>query len=63
MLSKEGEGPVGEPIRKAGLPALLAEWDPLDEEFPEIEDVPPACGGRLQPGAWLALTRCVAADL
>jgi hypothetical protein len=41
MLSKEGEGPVGEPIRRAGLPALLAEWDPLDEESPEIEDVPP----------------------
>lgn len=30
-----------EPVVPASLLALLATWEPLDEEFPEIEDLPP----------------------
>ena len=28
-----------EPVAKKGLAALLSSWEPLDEEFPEIEDL------------------------
>ncbi|MQC17638.1 MAG: AbrB/MazE/SpoVT family DNA-binding domain-containing protein [Chloroflexi bacterium] len=30
-----------EPVTPASLLALLATWEPIDEEFPEIEDSPP----------------------
>jgi antitoxin VapB len=43
IIRKEGErlivAPV--PLRKQLL-ALLANWEPLDEEFPEVVDLPPA---------------------
>jgi len=40
ILRKEGDRLIVEPVRKAGLLGLLAQWEPLDEEFPEIEDAP-----------------------
>ena len=40
ILRKEGDRLILEPIRKAGLLGLLAQWDPLDEAFPEVEDLP-----------------------
>ena len=40
MLRKEGDRLIIEPIRKGGLLGLLAQWEPLDEEFPAIEDAP-----------------------
>jgi antitoxin VapB len=40
ILRKEGDRLIIEPIRRPGLLGLLAQWEPLDEEFPEIEDVP-----------------------
>jgi antitoxin VapB len=40
LLRKEGDRLIVEPVRKAGLLGLLAHWDPLPEEFPEIEDSP-----------------------
>jgi hypothetical protein len=30
-----------EPVTKPGLLALLAAWEPLDEDFPELNDPPP----------------------
>jgi antitoxin VapB len=30
-----------EPVQPTSLLALLATWEPLEEEFPEIEDAPP----------------------
>ena len=41
ILRKEGDRLIVEPVRKAGLLGLLAAWEPLDEEFPDIEDAPP----------------------
>lgn len=38
IIRKEGDRLIVEPVRKAGLVGLLAQWDPLDEEFPAIED-------------------------
>ena len=40
LLRKDGDRLIIEPVRKAGLLGLLAQWDPLDEEFPAIEDAP-----------------------
>ena len=45
ILRKEGDRLIIEPVRKAGLLGLLAQWEPLDEEFPEIEDAPPQAEG------------------
>jgi antitoxin VapB len=39
-MFREGDRLIIEPVRKRGLAELLASWDPLDEEFPEIEDLP-----------------------
>jgi antitoxin VapB len=41
LLRKEGDRVIIEPVRRAGLLGLLAQWEPLDEEFPPIEDAPP----------------------
>jgi len=38
ILRKEGDRLIIEPVRKAGLLGLLAQWEPLDEELPAIED-------------------------
>ena len=44
ILRKEGDRLIIEPVRKAGLLGLLAQWQalegPLDDAFPEIEDAP-----------------------
>ncbi|CAA7620848.1 SpoVT/AbrB domain-containing protein [Magnetospirillum sp. LM-5] len=41
ILRKDGERLILEPVRKRSLLALLATLEPLDEEFPEIDDPPP----------------------
>jgi antitoxin VapB len=41
MIRKEGERLIIEPIKKRSLADLLASWEPLDEDSPEIEDLPP----------------------
>ena len=40
--SRDGDRLVTEPVRKKGLAALLDYWKPSGEEFPEIDDPPPA---------------------
>jgi antitoxin VapB len=40
VIRKEGDRLIIEPVQEAGLLGLLAQWEPLDEEFPEIEDTP-----------------------
>jgi antitoxin VapB len=40
LLRKEGDRLILEPVRKAGLIGLLAQWGPLDEAFPDIADEP-----------------------
>lgn len=41
LLRKEGNRLVIEPVRRPSLLELAASWEPLDEEFPEIEDLEP----------------------
>lgn len=40
IMRKEGERLIIEPTPKKSLLALLATMKPLDEEFPEIPDLP-----------------------
>ena len=41
IIRKEGERLIVEPAKKRNsLAELLASWEPLDEDFPEIEDKP-----------------------
>jgi antitoxin VapB len=40
IMRKEGERLIIEPMPKKSLLALLATMKPLDEEFPEIPDLP-----------------------
>jgi antitoxin VapB len=42
IMHRDGDRLVIEPVRKRGVLALLATMKPLGEEFPEIEDRPPA---------------------
>jgi antitoxin VapB len=41
VMRKEGERLIIEPAPKKSLLALLATLEPIDEEFPPIEDRPP----------------------
>jgi antitoxin VapB len=40
ILPSEGNRLVIEPVPKHGLLALLANWESLEDEFPEIADEP-----------------------
>ena len=42
VISRNGDRLIIEPVHGNGLAALLDRWEPLDEEFPEIDDPPPA---------------------
>ena len=41
LLRKEGERLIVEPMHRPTLLGLLATWAPLEEEFPEIDDLEP----------------------
>jgi len=41
IMRKEGDKLIIEPMRKLDLLEYLATLEPLDEDFPEIEDLPP----------------------
>lgn len=40
IIHKEGDKLIIEPVRKKSLKALLASLPPLDEDFPDIIDLP-----------------------
>lgn len=40
VIARDGDKLVITPIRKRGLVALLDSWEPLSEDFPDIEDAP-----------------------
>lgn len=42
IMHRDGDRLVIEPMRKRGLVALLRTMEPLDEDFPEIDDLAPA---------------------
>lgn len=37
VIRKEGDSLVIEPVRKGRLLKLLQGWDPIDEEFPDVD--------------------------
>ena len=41
LMRKDGDSLVITPIKANRLVELLATWEPLDEDFPEVEDSPP----------------------
>ncbi len=41
IIRKEGNRLIVEPVARPSLLAILASLEPLDEDFPEIEDLPP----------------------
>lgn len=41
LLRKEGSRLIIEPVARPSLIKLLASWGPLEEEFPEIDDLQP----------------------
>lgn len=40
LLRKEGDSLILTPVRENRLLDLLATWEPLEEELPEVEDLP-----------------------
>jgi len=40
IIYKDGDRLIVEPVKKVTLLELLASWEPLDEEFPEIIEPP-----------------------
>ena len=42
IMHRDGDRQVIEPVRKRGLVALLQAMQPLEEDFPEIDDLIPA---------------------
>ncbi|WP_127076615.1 antitoxin [Rhodomicrobium lacus] len=41
IMRKEGDKLIIEPMRKLSLLELLDTLEPIEDEFPEIEDLPP----------------------
>ena len=41
VLRKEGDRLIFEPLPRRSLLEILSTWEPLDEEFPEIDDPEP----------------------
>lgn len=41
ILRKEGNRLIVEPMPRPSLLAILSTWTPLEEEFPEIDDLEP----------------------
>jgi len=41
-MRRDGDRLIIEPVREGDLIALLDSWEPLDEDFPEIDDPPPS---------------------
>ena len=42
IMRKEGDRLVIEPVRRMGLVHLLAGWEPMEDDLPEIADPAPA---------------------
>lgn len=42
VIRRDGDRLILEPVRPRGLLGLIAGWDALEEDLPEIDDCPPA---------------------
>lgn len=38
IVRKEGKRLIIEPVEKKGLADLLATWEPIEEEFPDVDE-------------------------
>lgn len=38
IMRKDGDRLIIEPVRTNRFAALLSNWDPIDEEFPDVDD-------------------------
>ena len=45
IIHKEGDRLIVEPVRKGRLLDLLATLEPLDETFPDVDEILPPLGG------------------
>lgn len=41
LLRKEGERLIVEPLPRPSLLQILSTWEPLEEEFPDVDDLQP----------------------
>jgi len=41
VIYRDGDRLIIEPAPAPSLLALLASWEPLDEDFPDVADAPP----------------------
>lgn len=41
VVRKDGNRLIVEPVQKQSVLALLASWEPIEEEFPDIDDLLP----------------------
>lgn len=41
LMRKEGDSLIITPVKTHRLLDMLARWEPLEEDFPEVEDAPP----------------------
>ena len=41
LMRKEGDSLIITPVKSHRLLDMLARWEPLEEDFPKVEDVPP----------------------
>ncbi len=41
LIRREGDRLILEPVPRKSLLVLLSSWGPLDEEFPDIDDLAP----------------------
>ncbi|MFN8644506.1 MAG: AbrB/MazE/SpoVT family DNA-binding domain-containing protein [Candidatus Binatia bacterium] len=41
IVRKEGDRLIVEPTKRQTLLSLLTDWEPLEEDFPEVEDAAP----------------------
>lgn len=46
-IRREGDSLILTPVRRNRLLDLVSSWEPLDEEWPEIDDPPPQQRGEL----------------
>jgi len=42
VIYRDGQRLIIEPTQRSSLSRLLATWDPIDTDWPDIEDRPPA---------------------
>lgn len=37
-MHKQSDRPITEPVKKSPLPELLATWEPIEDDFPDVDE-------------------------